>query len=90
MWKRQEPEPTHAPTVPAAPEPRQTGTPPPPDASGPSSAASIGRSVVMKGELTGSETLVIDGQVEGPSTYVRICSQLDRARTSARRFWPSP
>ena len=66
MWKRQEPEPTPAPTVPAASEPLQPGAPPPPpNVSGPSSAASIGRSVVMKGELTGSENLVIDGQVEG-------------------------
>ena len=52
------------PTVPVASEPRRPGAPPP-DASGPTAAASIGRSVVMKGELTGSENLVIDGQVEG-------------------------
>lgn len=64
MWKRQEPEPTLAPTVPVDSGPRQPGAPPP-DASGPTSAASIGRSVVMKGGLTGSENFVIDGQVEG-------------------------
>jgi len=55
MWKRQEQERT--------PASRGSSTPPPAAAPGP--PASIGRSVMMKGELSGSEDLVIDGQVEG-------------------------
>ena len=64
MWKRQEherePAPAGTPTPsapPSADAPQGPATP--------ATAASIGRSVVMKGELTGSENLVIDGQVEG-------------------------
>src|SRR6185295_203870 len=60
MWKRDES--VNAPSG-ARPDPAQPdaapGTPAPRD------AARIGKSVVIKGELTASEDLVIDGTVEG-------------------------
>ena len=59
MWKREEPaEPSPPPDVSAAP----------PDAPRPASGGSnviIGKSIVVKGELRGSEDLTIEGQVEG-------------------------
>src|SRR5687767_15598266 len=76
MWKRDD---AVKPTVPggAAPTPAQTvGVPPAADAAPakPSNdphrgmektAVNIGKSVVIKGELNGSEDLTIEGQVEG-------------------------
>jgi cytoskeletal protein CcmA (bactofilin family) len=76
MWKRKEDE------VSPAPEHSLTGSPmaPPPNApqrptETPRSeplrsveVATIGKSVVVKGELSGSEDLVIDGEVEGSIT----------------------
>ena len=78
MWKRDEPaKPGGAPAAPGA-APSQTVTPPTPDHSvqaRPTAADSqrglerttvnIGKSVVIKGELDGSEDLTIEGQVEG-------------------------
>jgi cytoskeletal protein CcmA (bactofilin family) len=71
MWKpsnSQTPQPQNEPARPATP----TSTPAaePARASGLSSAASadqatIGKSLVIKGEVTGSESLYIDGRVEG-------------------------
>jgi cytoskeletal protein CcmA (bactofilin family) len=75
MWK-----PTNAPTSsPAAsPEPQRSFTPPAEPTSSvprPSSAppntqeqATLGKSLVIKGEVTGSESLYIDGRVEGSIT----------------------
>lgn len=75
MWKPNQP----GGTSPATPEPSRP-TPPtpsfePPRAATPSAApgaaastgeqATIGKSLVVKGELTGSESLYIDGKVEG-------------------------
>src|SRR6516165_2385357 len=73
MWK-----PTNAPSATPAtgnPEPQRSFTPPaadPPVASRPASAplntqeqATLGKSLVIKGEVTGSESLYIDGRVEG-------------------------
>jgi cytoskeletal protein CcmA (bactofilin family) len=75
MWK-----PTNQPGTPgrpAEPEQRPTmSTPPAPAASEPAAAqrpvttttsdqATIGKSLVIKGEVTGSESLYIDGRVEG-------------------------
>lgn len=69
MWKRDEA--VRAPGgQPAAPQPPPTATPSAPrmDA-GPAksmeSTVNIGKSVVIKGELAGSEDLTIEGQVEG-------------------------
>ena len=72
MWKRDEPA---KPAAPAAATPSQTVTPPPEPAARPSagehqrglerSTVNIGKSVVIKGELNGSEDLTIEGQVEG-------------------------
>jgi len=60
MWKRDE----SVQASPASrPEPAQPGDPS--DTSEPRSAARIGKSVVIKGELIASEDLVIDGSVEG-------------------------
>lgn len=78
MWKRDEPaKPGGAPAAPGA-APSQTVTTPAPDhpaQARPTAADSqrglekstvnIGKSVVIKGELDGSEDLTIEGQVEG-------------------------
>jgi cytoskeletal protein CcmA (bactofilin family) len=71
MWKRDEPA---KPAVPAA-TPSQTVTPAAEPAARPTvgehqrgqerSTVNIGKSVVIKGELNGSEDLTIEGQVEG-------------------------
>jgi cytoskeletal protein CcmA (bactofilin family) len=74
MWK-----PTNPPTTAAtpSPEPQRSYTPPPapeppvvsrPAASSvatPQEQATLGKSLVIKGEVTGSESLYIDGRVEG-------------------------
>src|SRR2546427_2589501 len=74
MWK-----PTNQPTTPSRPgEPERTAMPTPPSSamSEPAAAprpvttttadqATIGKSLVIKGEVTGSESLYIDGRVEG-------------------------
>jgi cytoskeletal protein CcmA (bactofilin family) len=74
MWKRDE---AVKPTVPAGSAPTPTVAPPAADAvrthSAPSepqrgmerSTVNIGKSVVIKGELSGSEDLTIEGQVDG-------------------------
>lgn len=73
MWKRKEDD-YQTPTAPpsaagAASNPVMTAPPRPADFSGASlrsgDVATIGKSVVVKGELSGSEDLVIDGEVEG-------------------------
>jgi cytoskeletal protein CcmA (bactofilin family) len=74
MWK-----PTNAPNAPSTPENKPQPTPPPSSpmvepmpVSAPRNAAlntqeqaTIGKSLVIKGEVTGSESLYIDGRVEG-------------------------
>ena len=72
MWK-----PTNSPstTPTSSPEPQRNYTPPapePPPAPRPAAAplntqeqATLGKSLVIKGEVTGSESLYIDGRVEG-------------------------
>jgi len=78
MWKRKEdeynspaeptPSPSYTPAAtapPRAPEPVRSE----PAHSGHSSeVATIGKSVMVKGELSGSEDLIVDGQVEGSIT----------------------
>ena len=67
MWKRDEPvrPPQPAPTpVRATPEPVQS-RPEPVNRTAARDTVNIGKSVVIKGELTGSEDLTIEGQVEG-------------------------
>ena len=70
MWKRDEP----AKPAPPPATPSQTVTPSPEPAVRPSadpqprlerSTVNIGKSVIIKGELSGSEDLTIEGQVEG-------------------------
>ena len=75
MWKRKEDEytPTPEPSSPSPAAPvAHTPAPRPPDpvrSSEPlrssSDVATIGKSVVVKGELSGSEDLIVDGEVEG-------------------------
>ncbi|MEX2301960.1 MAG: polymer-forming cytoskeletal protein [Bryobacterales bacterium] len=76
MWgKKDEPEPspvaTPAPPQPVAPRPApRAAAPPASSAPAPadrsnSSQAQIGKSLHLKGEITGSEDLYIDGEVEG-------------------------
>jgi cytoskeletal protein CcmA (bactofilin family) len=58
--ERETPVSTPSPTyIPSAPEPTMTAT------TGSKSAARVGRTLRVKGELHGSEELVIDGEVEG-------------------------
>jgi cytoskeletal protein CcmA (bactofilin family) len=68
MWKRDEsvkPANTPAPVSPAAPM-QQTVAPPQPESRRTErDVVNIGKSVVIKGELNGSEDLTIEGQVEG-------------------------
>lgn len=78
MWGRKEepaPQPTPAPRSPAeSGAPGQAAPAPPPSlrssaavssSSGVRSTAHIGKSLHLKGEITGSEDLLIDGEVEG-------------------------
>jgi len=73
MWK-----PTNAPNAAPtpSPEPQRSYTPPAPEppvvsrpapsvAVNPQEQATLGKSLVIKGEVTGSESLYIDGRVEG-------------------------
>lgn len=71
MWKRNEPSPPRsAPASPATPVPESGGSPVAPGA-GPArpaaggGRAAIGRSIHIRGEVTGEEDLVIQGRVEG-------------------------
>jgi len=77
MWKPTTPNAPNAPT----PEPQRPATTPAPSMSEPTPAAAprnatlnttdqatIGKSLVIKGEVTGSESLYIDGRVEGSIT----------------------
>jgi cytoskeletal protein CcmA (bactofilin family) len=68
MWKRDEAvRPTSGQPA-AQPQPAPAGTPTRPEASQrlERDIVNIGKSVVIKGELNGSEDLTIEGQVEGP------------------------
>ena len=70
MWKPTNPPST---TPNPTPEPPRTYTPPAPEppvatrpaAVTPQEQATLGKSLVIKGEVTGSESLYIDGRVEG-------------------------
>lgn len=75
MWKRKEDEYTAPEATPASPSTTAPAPAPPPRpaetvrASEPLRSAAdiaiIGKSVVVKGELSGSEDLIVDGEVEG-------------------------
>src|SRR5258708_2869110 len=60
MWKPNQP----GSNSPSTPEPVRP-TPPASHEASPTRTATIGRSLIVKGELTGSESLYIDGKVEG-------------------------
>ena len=60
----QSPEPKYSPA--ATPAPTYTPVKP---ATSPMDQASIGRSVVIKGEVSGAESLFIDGRVEGTISF---------------------
>jgi cytoskeletal protein CcmA (bactofilin family) len=74
MWKPNQPGSSNAPgATPEAPRPTPTPTAaghetparPAATASSPTDQATIGKSLVIKGEVSGSESLYIDGRVEG-------------------------
>ena len=73
MWKREEPVRPPQPATPSAARERETREAPEPIKARPEpvnktaagDTVNIGKSVVIKGELTGSEDLTIEGQVEG-------------------------
>ena len=70
MWKRDEAvKPPSSPAAPAAPAPPTPGVAPVPAHETrrqfERDRVQIGRSVILKGELTGSEDLAIEGQIEG-------------------------
>jgi len=60
-------EPQRQPSMPPPQAPEYNNTPPKPmsSAAAASDQATIGKSLVIKGEVTGSESLYIDGRVEG-------------------------
>lgn len=68
MWKRDEatkpPQPGAVPS-PAAPTPPQVSVRPEPTRQQENATVNIGKSVIIKGDLSGSEDLTIEGQVEG-------------------------
>jgi len=76
MWKRKEEEYAPAPEtnttgssyVPGAPTPSRPPEPVRGEPAHSSEVATIGKSVVVKGELSGSEDLIVDGEVEGSIT----------------------
>jgi cytoskeletal protein CcmA (bactofilin family) len=75
MWKRKEEENTPAVEPPISQPPAAPASVPPRSVESPrhevlrsSEVATIGKSVVVKGELSGNEDLVIDGDVEGSIT----------------------
>jgi cytoskeletal protein CcmA (bactofilin family) len=79
MWKRKEdeytptPEPSpmgssSLPVTPAPPRPAEPVVRSSEPLRGGSDIATIGKSVVVKGELSGSEDLIVDGEVEGSIT----------------------
>ena len=68
MWKRDEsvkPANTPAPAAPVAPIQQNVAPPQPESRRIERDVVNIGKSVVIKGELNGSEDLTIEGQVEG-------------------------
>jgi cytoskeletal protein CcmA (bactofilin family) len=72
MWKREEaprpPQPAVPPTAPSPPVVHQSTAPrvePVQPAQQEKAIVNIGKSVIIKGELSGSEDLTIEGQVEG-------------------------
>jgi cytoskeletal protein CcmA (bactofilin family) len=71
MWKPSQPGPVHLnpppePTPPVTPPPVAEPVPPPPVAAG--DQATISKGLIIKGEITGSESLFVDGKVEGSIT----------------------
>ena len=75
MWKRKEdeyttphePSPTGSPSIPVTTAPSRPAEPVR-EALRSNEVATIGKSVVVKGELSGSEDLIVDGEVEGSIT----------------------
>jgi cytoskeletal protein CcmA (bactofilin family) len=73
MWKRKEDDYANVPETniagtsyaPAAPAPPRPAEPARSESMKSSEIATIGKSVVVKGELSGSEDLIVDGEVEG-------------------------
>jgi cytoskeletal protein CcmA (bactofilin family) len=70
MWKPTQtgpnnPTPTPEPARPAAPAPVYENTPSRPAAAATGEQATIGKGLTIKGEINGSESLYIDGKVEG-------------------------
>ena len=63
MWKKSDVAPSS--TVVPPPESRATHTEPVKPAQTASERATIGRSITVRGEVTGDEDLVIQGRVEG-------------------------
>jgi len=76
MWKRKEDEYTNpheagiagSSSMPVIPAPSRPAEPIRGDSPHSSEIATIGKSVVVKGELSGSEDLIVDGEVEGSIT----------------------
>lgn len=59
---------TGSPSIPVTPAPSRPAEPVRTDSLRSNEVATIGKSVVVKGELSGSEDLVVDGEVEGSIT----------------------
>ena len=87
MWKRDEAVRPPGGQSAAQPHPAAAGTGHRPEASQrvEKDIVNIGKSVVIKGELTGSEDLTIEGQVEGTIQLRVTSSRSARMRKSRRR-----
>ena len=66
MWKQEQP------VQPVTPQVAGTTSPASAKENSANQNVSIGKSIVVKGELHGSEDLTIEGQVEGKITWVRL------------------
>ena len=106
MWKATRKEDEFSTPAPEQPAPKAAYTPPPPvaraaepvraDAPRSVDVATIGKSVIVKGELSGSEDLYVDGEVEGSICLARPEPHHRAERTGSRqhrspqrdRAWP--
>ena len=86
MWKRDEAVKPPQPAIPVNPPVPQEPAAGRPDATRQQErdTVNIGKSVIIKGDLSGSEDLTIEGQVEGPSLVVVRSQQQDPQRAGYR------
>ena len=94
MWKSTRKEDEYLTPAPEQPAAKPAYTPPPPtvraaepvrsDAPRSVDVATIGKSVIVKGELSGSEDLYVDGEVEGSISLRGQSLTIEIGRASCR------